>query len=86
MEHLEKEKELDRVYHNYPRSVQHGSGQKRVPYQPPSLQTSDRVMSDDIVPSDIDSNMFSPVARAVVTKHNKDRKTTRKTKSRSRSN
>ena len=84
IEKFEKEKELDRIYQQYPRSAQIGS-HRNVPAHPPALKTHEHIVTDDVAPSDIDFDMFSPVVRAVITKHNKDRKSIRKARSKSRS-
>ena len=84
MEKFEKEKELDRMYHQYPRSGQTGL-QKAGSTNPPALWINEHVLTDDAAPSDIDFDMFSPVVRAAITKHNKDRKSIRKARSKSRS-
>ena len=88
IEKMEKDKELDAVYLNHPRTNQHSKSRKNKKHQPTSLQSSERIMTDEMSPSEFDTEMYSPVIRQAtrVSKNNKDKKSTRKALSGSRSN
>ena len=53
----------------------------------PTMQNSERMLTDEVPPVDIDLEIYSPVMREQFErKSNKDKKSTRKNMSRSRSN